>query len=135
MTPTEFQRICLLTEKTPSYVVDVHGALGPKGEVSQTMSRLDHAARGMVTEAGEIIDALKKHSCYGKTLDLVNLKEEVGDVLWYASVMLDALGLTFEDAMEATARKLKKRYPNGFTQEAALNRDLEAEKKALEGSE
>ncbi len=135
MTPTEFQRICLLTEKTPTYVIDVHGALGPKGEASQTMSRLDHASRGMVTEAGEIIDALKKHSCYGKPLDLTNLKEEVGDVLWYASVMLDALGLTFEDAMEATARKLKKRYPNGFTQEAALNRNLEAEKKALEGSE
>jgi hypothetical protein len=32
-----------------------------------------HAATGMVTEAGELLDMLKKHIFYGKDLDLVNL--------------------------------------------------------------
>ena len=30
-----------------------------------------------------IIDALKKHIYYGKSLDVVDLKEEVGDLMWY----------------------------------------------------
>lgn len=131
VTPKEFQEYCLTTEKTPSYMNDVHGALGPVGP-SHQLSRIDHAARGMVTEAGEIIDMLKKHCSYGKPFDKVNLLEETGDLLWYCSIMLDALGYTFEDAMGATIKKLQKRYPQGFTKDSALNRDLNAERKLLE---
>ena len=31
--------------------------------------------------------------------------------------------------------KLKKRFPNGFTEVEALNRDLESERSALEGDD
>ena len=45
--------------------------------------RLIHACMGMQTETAEFTDALKKAIFYGKTLDVVNLKEELGYLLWY----------------------------------------------------
>lgn len=43
---------------------------------------LQHAALGMITESAEFADMLKKHLFYGKNLDEVNLREEIGDLLW-----------------------------------------------------
>ena len=40
------------------------------------LKRLLHAGMGLSTEAGEFLDALKKHIFYGKELDRVNLAEE-----------------------------------------------------------
>lgn len=45
-----------------------------------------HASLGLVSEAGEIADALKATMIYGKPLDLTNMKEEVGDGLWFAGL-------------------------------------------------
>lgn len=132
ITPKEFQEYCLTTEKTPTYMIDVHGSFGGAGQPSNILSRLDHAAKGAVTEAGELADVLKKHSNYGKPFDKVNFVEEIGDSLWYFAIALDALGLSFEDAMEVCKKKLEKRYPNGFTQKDALVRNLKVERKILE---
>lgn len=45
-----------------------------------------HVMFGLRTETAEIEDALKKHRFYGKPLDVVNIKEEIGDLLWYIAV-------------------------------------------------
>lgn len=97
-------------------------------------ARLIHALLGIGSESGELSDQLKKHIAYGKDLDLVNLKEEVGDLLWYCAVLLDEIGSSFDEAMEINIAKLKKRYPQGFTEEAAINRDVDAERVILEGT-
>jgi NTP pyrophosphatase (non-canonical NTP hydrolase) len=94
-----------------------------------------HAGIGMSTESAEFLDALKKHMFYGKPLDTVNLKEEVADQLWYCALALRALGANFEEVMETNIAKLKARYPNKFDEEKALTRDLETERKILEGKE
>lgn len=47
---------------------------------------LEHSGYGLVTEIGEIVDAFKRHRFYGSELDLVNILEEVGDVLWYLAI-------------------------------------------------
>ena len=49
--------------------------------------RILHAAIGCVTESGELLDALKKQIFYGRELDVVNVKEEAGDILWYEGHM------------------------------------------------
>ena len=59
---------------------------------SKQTARLIHGMVGISTESGELLDALKKHLMYGKSLDLVNIKEEVGDVLWYCALILDEVG-------------------------------------------
>lgn len=91
-----------------------------------------HASMGLVTEAGEFQDMLKKHFFYGKPLDEVNLKEEIGDLLWYCAIALEALGTDFESVMQTNIDKLRARYPQEFTEELAENRDLAKERDILE---
>ena len=95
--------------------------------------RLLHSAMGMATEAGEFLDMLKKHIFYGKPMDFVNAKEEVGDQMWYAGLAIDVLQTTFNEVLTVNIDKLKARYPEKFTEEAAINRDLNTERAILEG--
>lgn len=92
-----------------------------------------HALMGICTEAGEMMDQLKKHLIYGKPLDTVNLMEEGGDLHWYEGLLYRAIDKSFGEAMAHNIAKLRARYGDKFTEEAALNRDLDAERKALEG--
>jgi len=95
--------------------------------------RIIHMAMGLVTEAAEIMDALKKHLFYGKDLDLVNLAEEMGDQFWYLAGMARVLGYTdFDQIMQTNIDKLKARFPEKFTEENALVRDLDKERYILE---
>lgn len=94
--------------------------------------RLLHAAMGMATEAGEFLDALKKHVFYGKLLDKTNLVEELGDMFWYLGVASDVLGVPFEEIMQINHNKLFARYSKGFNSEEANNRDLQKERQILE---
>jgi NTP pyrophosphatase (non-canonical NTP hydrolase) len=96
-----------------------------------TTLKILHAVMGMVTEAGELMDAVKRHLIYGKPLDFVNLMEENGDSFWYQSLLARASGFTFEESMERNIAKLFKRFPEKFSEEKALNRDLDAEREAL----
>ena len=99
---------------------------------SRDDQRLLHAAIGMQTESAEFSDALKKHIFYGKELDKVNLKEELGDMLWYMSIAFSALGTTFEEEQARVIKKLKTRYPDKFDSVKAEFRDLGQERKVLE---
>lgn len=49
-----------------------------------------HVAWGLFTEVGELVDQAKKHIFYNKPLDIVNLKEELGDVMWYLAILARA---------------------------------------------
>lgn len=96
--------------------------------------RLLHAMVGLCTESGEIQDQIKKHVFYGKPLDKTNLVEELGDLFWYIGVMSAELGVSFEEIMAKNNAKLRARYGAKFTERAALNRNLENERKVLEGN-
>jgi NTP pyrophosphatase (non-canonical NTP hydrolase) len=91
-----------------------------------------HGAAGACTEAGELMDVYKKFRFYGKPVDWVNVKEEVGDVLWYLALLCRAAGISLEEAAKTNIEKLKVRYPERFTPESALSRNLEAERRILE---
>lgn len=108
-------------------------SVGSKIDV-ENKKRVDllHASMGLVTEAGEFQDMLKKHVFYGRELDEVNLKEEIGDVLWYCAIALNALESDFESVMQTNIDKLKARFPEKFTEEKANNRDLDKEREILE---
>ena len=82
-----------------------------------------HAAIGIAGEAGEVLDAVKKAWAYGKPLDVANIKEELGDILFYVQAMANTLDMTVQDIMDANVAKLAKRYPEGvFTQRHAIER-------------
>lgn len=95
-------------------------------EMAQNLSklRLMHASMGITGEAGELMDAIKKHIMYNKELDLDNVKEELGDLCWYMAIMLDTVGSSFEEVMKLNFQKLEKRYPSGYSDKfAALRLD------------
>ena len=94
-------------------------------------ARILHATMGLCTEAAEALDAVKKHIFYGKELDRTNLKEELGDLFWYAAILADELDVSFEEIQRTNIRKLKSRYRDGFSEGEAVHRDLEKEKKTL----
>jgi len=93
---------------------------------------LIHAAMGINTESGELTDALKKYAFYGKPIDEVNLKEEIGDLFWYIAQACTALNISFEECMVTNIEKLQARYGGKFTEEKANNRDLTVERETLE---
>lgn len=92
---------------------------------------LIHAVIGIFTEAGEMLEAVLK-VFEGQPLDKVNLEEELGDKDWYAAMIYRELGVLPEEVWELVIAKLRKRYPDRFTAEAAINRDVDAERKILE---
>lgn len=97
--------------------------------------RLLHASMGLCTEGGEIQDHIKRAIFYGKPLDLKHLKEEAGDVFWYLAILCSVLKVDPREVLAMNIAKLKARFPDKFDAEKAVNRDLEAESKAIESQE
>ncbi len=65
----------------------------------------------------------------GEELDVTNFLEELGDVEFYQELNLAVLKYTVLQMREANMDKLlKKRYPQGFSVEAAVKRDTAAER-------
>ena len=95
--------------------------------------RLLHATLGIFGEAGELAEALEEQMLTGE-LDMVNVSEELGDADWYKQIGHDETGVSEADVRAKIIAKLQKRYPEKFTSEAAHNRDLAAERAALEGT-
>ena len=81
-----------------------------------------HGIIGAATEAGELLGAAKKALFYGRPIDLENVREEIGDILWYLAAIIRAEGWTFEELMEENIAKLKIRYPKQFTTKNAFER-------------
>ncbi len=125
MTPSEYIKSTAATDHNDADAF----AMSVRCEDS---ARMLHYVLGVGTEAGELQDAVKRQIAYNKPLDIVNVKEEIGDLLWYVARICDHLGITLEDCMTRNIEKLKARYPNKFTEHDAINRNLAAEREVLE---
>lgn len=80
--------------------------------------RLLTSTIGLSGEVGEFSDLVKKIFFHGKELDSKmreELNKELGDVIWYWINACKALDLDPYEVIENNIRKLKDRYPNGFT--------------------
>lgn len=79
-------------------------------------------ALGVSGESGEIADMVKKHFFQGHELDAVGVIKEIGDVMYYAARLAAVFDFKLEDVAAANIKKLKRRYPAGFSEEASINR-------------
>lgn len=87
-----------------------------------------HMAVGVAGEAGELLDAIKKHVIYNKPIDRENVVEELGDLEFYMEGLRSKLGITREETLTANYEKLAlKRYKNGYSDQAAQERADKAE--------
>lgn len=91
-------------------------------ELNHSKAELIHYSMGIASEAGELLDAVKKHTMYNKELDRDNVIEELGDLEFYMQAMRLVLGVTREQVIQANVLKLSKRYVNGFSNRAAIDR-------------
>lgn len=77
---------------------------------------------GIVTEAGELMDALKKTMFYGRDIDRDNVRKRINNIMQYIMVIMRSEGWDLEDIMQENIDKLKIRYPEQFTTELSIKR-------------
>lgn len=95
-------------------------------------AQLQLQINGMVKSAGVLIDFLKKACIYGKEPNEAGIKEKLQALDYYINQSLILFGQTSAGSRERNIEKLKARYGEKFTEAAALERDLAAEREILE---
>jgi NTP pyrophosphatase (non-canonical NTP hydrolase) len=112
---------------TTPYQQFVNSIVKPGAEIvrqlTPTQAHMLHMAVGISGEAGELLDAVKKHCVYQKQIDIDNIMEEAGDILFYLTGLLNELDLSLEDCINANREKLSRRYASGrYSNEQAIAR-------------
>lgn len=75
-----------------------------------------NAAIGIAGEAGEVAEIIKKYAFHGKDIDVVKFIDEMGDLRYYYTRLLDLFGVSDADVKRWNHDKLAKRYPEGFVE-------------------
>lgn len=72
---------------------------------------------GLASETGSILNVYKKYLRDGidLTANREFLREELGDLLWYAAAVATACGLDLEEVVEANLQRTRDRYPTERT--------------------
>lgn len=80
------------------------------------------AVIGLCGELGEIAEPVKKHLYHKHELRREHLAKELGDMLWYLTLLCDKLDISLQDVLDANVKKLRERYPHGFDSDRSINR-------------
>jgi len=91
---------------------------------------LVYPALGLVGEAGEYADKVKKHwrntqsmsACNMTMTQKIEFAKELGDVLWYLAVSAKELGFSFQDIAQMNISKLLDRRARGVIKSEGDNR-------------
>jgi len=125
---------CAQGEKTVLTLVDqIFNTAADLGTTQQAIDIL-HSIYGKMTEAAELADLLLA-TMHGANFDVVNFAEEIGDGQWYDAIGVRAVGSTIRAEQERNILKLRKRFPDKFTEAEAINRDHAAERVVLEAQQ
>lgn len=73
---------------------------------------------GIAGEAGDVASCIKKTVAH-KNDQRAGIKENIGDTLWYMAMICNFYGWDFQEILSENLEKLKKRFPNGFTEKDA----------------
>lgn len=80
------------------------------------------ATLGLNGEAGELTETVKHWIGHKHELDIDNVAEEIGDILWYVADIASAFNLDLEDIGMHNIQKLQQRYPEGFSTQDSIER-------------
>lgn len=87
-----------------------------------TRDRILNFTLGLCGEAGEAAEFIKHEMFHGHAPPRAELYKELGDVLWYIAALCTTLDVELEQVMQMNIDKLRKRYPDKFTEEASRAR-------------
>jgi len=82
-------------------------------EMTPDKADMNHAIIGIANEAGEISDAVKKHTIYNQPLDdkrRAHIIEELGDMEFYLEQLRAVCKIDREEVLIANREKLAVRY-------------------------
>ncbi len=96
---------------------------GAYGE-GQSIHRQALSALALAGEVGELCNLVKKQAAHGHDIPPEKIADELGDILWYVAEVASAHGLSLGDLAVANIDKLRARYPDGFSAEASINREI-----------
>jgi len=85
-------------------------------------TRLLENILGIVGEAGEVAEKLKKSLRDGATFDKEEVKLELGDVLYYIAITANGIGSNLQEIAELNIKKLNSRKERGVLQGSGDNR-------------
>jgi len=92
-------------------------------ERSKEELRILHSILAINSEAGELANAYIKKLGYNQRLDLKNVEEELGDILFFIQDLCSCYGWSIGGLIARNMDKLEKRYPGGvWTPKAAKQR-------------
>lgn len=86
---------------------------------------LTHAALGIATEGGEFTTDVKRAAIYDKPISadvIEHMVEELGDLLWYIALAAEHLSVPLNTIAERNISKLRLRFPEKYTDQAAEQR-------------
>lgn len=83
---------------------------------------LTNAASGLANEGGEFNDLIKKFIFHGTPLDRDKCMKELGDCRWYLEAAAYCLGFTMAEIEAENVKKLRLRFPDGFSEAASAAR-------------
>ena len=79
---------------------------------------------GIAGEAGDVASCIKKTFAHDND-QKAGIRENIGDTLWYSAMICNFFGWNLQEILDENTEKLKKRFPNGFTQkDAARNNTM-----------
>lgn len=84
--------------------------------------QLKNCLLGMSGEVGEILDIFKKYYYQGHDINMNDVTEELGDLMFYIVNLATLLNLDMEKVILNNIYKLKKRFPNGFSTNESIRR-------------
>ncbi len=118
----EYLEVHKITEGTPSLNRMIQRLTDVTDDAKENgidFIRALHAAFGLAGESGEVLEVFKKE-LFGykyagkKSFTLEALEKELGDILWYFTLMTEATGISLEKLYKSNAEKLKERYAYKF---------------------
>ena len=104
------------TSRPSTYFENLATRLAELEAIGADVPKLTTAALGITAEAGEFAEIVKKIFLQGKPYDeanIIHMKKELGDIMWYIAQACMALDTNFDELMQINYDKLSARYPEG----------------------
>lgn len=118
------------------YLAVLHDSLGILPEETHCFySSPAHSMLNVTEIVGDMLDLLKRGRYYGNAQSKDSWVSVLLCLRQWMKFLYDTFEITRENAIAANVRKLRARYPDGFDNQDSVNRNKEAERKALEGNE
>lgn len=97
------------------------------------VSNINEIPALLAIESAQLMDCAKRFFYYGKPLNREKALSHISNYNHYLLRGCELLKISPFDVLQRNIDKLTARYPERFDSDKAVNRDLEAERKALQG--